>query len=203
MKTIYNSLLFFCISFLSFGKAKEKIEPLMISTEVKEISCYNAMDGEISISISGGKAPYIIAWDNGKSDLKLTGLRNGDYSVKVVDSKGNEAYFEYQLENPRPLIMNLETSKEIYIDDIGMKVKMDIFGGTPEEIEGVNWYDIQVLDLSALKDVDRKLIRVVDMNGCSIEKEVVLNIIEKKSPHENILNAIIENPIEISMMQPN
>ncbi len=50
--------------------------------------CNGGSDGTISITASGGTAPYTYAWDNMSTDEDLTGLAAGDYSGVVTDANG-------------------------------------------------------------------------------------------------------------------
>ena len=45
-------------------------------------------DGSISLSVSGGVAPYTYAWSNGASTQTASGLSLGPYSVTVTDAGG-------------------------------------------------------------------------------------------------------------------
>ena len=49
-------------------------------------------NGAIDVTITGGSAPYITAWDHGPSSEDLTGLAAGSYGVTVTDANGCSAY---------------------------------------------------------------------------------------------------------------
>lgn len=50
--------------------------------------CENDTNGSISLSASGGKAPYVFKWQDGSSNDNLSGLAAGTYSVTVSDNAG-------------------------------------------------------------------------------------------------------------------
>ncbi len=68
-------------------------------TDIKNITCYDGNDGEITIQARGGKAPYSYSVDNGANwesapDDTYTygGLRaNQAYRIKVKDSNACES----------------------------------------------------------------------------------------------------------------
>ncbi len=60
--------------------------PLGLSFTVKDASWYGGEDGEISLSISGGTAPYAALWNNEEEGTQLKGLVAGWYSVTVTDA---------------------------------------------------------------------------------------------------------------------
>jgi len=51
-------------------------------------ACFNACDGTITLTTSGGASIAIYAWSNGASTQNLTGLCGGTYSVTVTDVNG-------------------------------------------------------------------------------------------------------------------
>lgn len=46
-------------------------------------------DGAISLTITGGTAPYSISWSNGSTNQTITNLQYGDYTATVVDYYGD------------------------------------------------------------------------------------------------------------------
>jgi hypothetical protein len=203
MKTrIYLLATLFLFGALHTVTAKEKNPSLKIDYKVTAISCNGTNDGKIELEISGGHPPYIIAWDNCKSDLVLDGLRDGDYSVKVCDAKGNEILQSFELKNPAPLTINFNTTQETYIEDLDQRVNMSIKGGTPWEIEANLWYNIEVLEEEQVESNNtfRKLL-ITDSHGCQISKNVVLNFIHKTKKQDNILNIIVEDQTETASLR--
>ncbi len=73
-------------------------DPIQIDTDLYEnISCSGQADGTISLSVSGGTAPYTYAWSDGVDHgSEATGLDAGTYTVLVSDENNceNEATFE-------------------------------------------------------------------------------------------------------------
>lgn len=52
--------------------------------------CQGSADGEATVRIIGGKAPYTFLWDDPEqqSDSTATGLKAGEYTVTVTDAEG-------------------------------------------------------------------------------------------------------------------
>ena len=57
----------------------------------------DAPDGSLTIGISGGLAPYTIAWSNGQSDSSATGLVPDTYTVTVTGADGCSATAQFIL----------------------------------------------------------------------------------------------------------
>lgn len=52
------------------------------------VLCNGASTGSVSVSVSGGTAPYTYSWSNGSSASSATGLSAGIYTVTVTDASG-------------------------------------------------------------------------------------------------------------------
>jgi|GEM_PF-426534 len=73
---------------------------------VNGISCNGAGDGEATVALTGGCAPYTYAWDanaNGQTTATATGLDGGTYAVTVTDANGCTATASVNLVEPAPL----------------------------------------------------------------------------------------------------
>lgn len=71
-------------SFMLFDSIQ--IPPISSSYDAQNLSCNNACNGEINVSIVGGNPPYYITWNDGSSDTAKTNLCAGTYSVCLTDS---------------------------------------------------------------------------------------------------------------------
>lgn len=59
---------------------------LVVTPSQTNAECSGLITGSASFSVSGGTAPYTYLWSNGSTASKITGLRAGDYSCKVMDA---------------------------------------------------------------------------------------------------------------------
>ncbi|MDX2361801.1 MAG: gliding motility-associated C-terminal domain-containing protein [Crocinitomicaceae bacterium] len=73
--------------------------PSIDNVVVSEPTCAGACDGTITLTVSGGTAPYSYQWYDdlsnpiGPDNIVITGLCAGDYSVEVTDAAGLIVYF--------------------------------------------------------------------------------------------------------------
>jgi len=56
-------------------------------------SCADSTNGAVSVSVSGGVAPYVYQWSNGATAQNLTNLAAGNISLLVTDNLGCTASF--------------------------------------------------------------------------------------------------------------
>jgi len=70
--------------FINPGKVKVTV------VAIDSVNCFNGSDGSITASTSGGFAPVIVAWNDPakQNTIKATGLKAGNYKVKVSDKYG-------------------------------------------------------------------------------------------------------------------
>lgn len=69
--------------------------------------CYKASNGTITLSVTGGRAPYTYQWSNGATTMNLQNLIAGNYTVVVTDKDGCSYSESFILEDPKQLTVDL------------------------------------------------------------------------------------------------
>lgn len=69
-------------------------EKLSVTYSVKNTSSPASSDGTINLNIDGGKEPYNVLWSDGISTADRTNVATGDFTVRITDANGCEAYLE-------------------------------------------------------------------------------------------------------------
>jgi gliding motility-associated-like protein len=72
---------------------------LILDATPTNASCPDTEDGEISLEISGGTAPYSVIWSDGITTQNRTGLLPGTYSVVVTDANGCAEELDVEVDN--------------------------------------------------------------------------------------------------------
>lgn len=68
------------------------------------ITCAESCDGELTVTASGGTAPYTFEWlHNGATSNTLTGLCAGDYYVQITDATGCITTVQVEMLDPNPI----------------------------------------------------------------------------------------------------
>ena len=70
-------------------------------------TCYDANNGSMAVKVSGGVAPYTYLWSTGQTELSLSNLMEGTYTLQVMDAIGCTSSTEIILEAPFPTEVNL------------------------------------------------------------------------------------------------
>ncbi len=77
----------------------------------KNVKCFGQKDGQASISIKGGIAPYTYLWNDTKksTDTLITNLKPGVYKVSVTDKNGCIKIDSVTITQPDSLVLTLKT----------------------------------------------------------------------------------------------
>ncbi|UUW08472.1 T9SS type A sorting domain-containing protein [Flavobacterium plurextorum] len=86
---------------------------LKVTSTQKNVTCYNGDNGEASVTISGGIAPYSYKWSNSdNTNQTAQNLVKGDYVCTITDSNNcsvNQNFTITQPSNPIGLITSIPT----------------------------------------------------------------------------------------------
>jgi len=146
----------------------------MTIDQVSDASCNGEMDGSISITISGGEAPYTYDWSNGETTDDISDLGAGTYSAMVMDANG--CTFEtgdITITEPDALSLALDASgDETCTGDGNGYLLVSVTGGTAPY--SYDWSTGQTTeDLGDLMGGTYDL-TVTDANGCEIEAQYTI-----------------------------
>jgi gliding motility-associated-like protein len=85
---------------------------LSISVSViNGVTCHGDSDGSVTLEVTGGTAPYEIAWNPSiASGLTANNLAAGNYSVTVTDDNGCTDVVSFQISSPSPLVVSVTGS---------------------------------------------------------------------------------------------
>lgn len=115
------------------------------STVQQNITCHNAADGSITLSIAGGTPGYIYSWTKDtmpfSDQQNLTNLAPGLYVVSVTDTNNcTPITMEFNITQPDPLVAALisQTNVECYGESTGA-ILVSVTGGTPIELTPGNF----------------------------------------------------------------
>lgn len=110
----------------------EQPQPLSVTYQATNPSCYNSTDGQITVNTTGGVSPYTYLWTNGENTSTISSLSEGYYGVTITDA--NNCTFvqqPIQLTNPPQLVVsNSATDPVCYNGNDGMIIAT-ASGGTP------------------------------------------------------------------------
>ncbi len=104
----------------------------IVLDQLSDVSCSGLRDAFIRVNGNGGVPPYQYTWDNGQTTSLLAGIGAGNYSVTITDFNGCTAMASYTIEEPVPLIAQVEeVIAPDCIGDINGRISISTSGGTP------------------------------------------------------------------------
>ncbi len=106
--------------------------PIDISGTVTPASCFDACDGMVELSVSGGTAPYTYVWDDpvNQTTSTATNLCAGDYNVTVTDSNDCTSTASFTVTEPEELMASAETTDASCHEVCDGTVSITASGGT-------------------------------------------------------------------------
>lgn len=136
---------------------------------IHHVSCFGQNNGALTIDITGGVAPYQIAWNNGADKPALNNLPAGNYSATATDANGCTKTFAAAINQPDPLLLDsIFGTNPTCVGAADGRIEAIATGGTPPYFfnwstgltgEGLNILENQTTGAFSLT--------VTDSNGCS------------------------------------
>lgn len=144
--------------------------PLGVTFDVKKASCFDLPDGEIVAHVTGGTPDYRYSWSNssfvlGDTTANPVNLYRDDYTLQVTDANGCTLRDRVRVEEPNPLVINLEAEDATCFSKPDGIIDLSVSGGTTPY--SVLWStDDRSEDLLGLPAGQYQVV-VVDALGCS------------------------------------
>ncbi|MDJ1470971.1 T9SS type A sorting domain-containing protein [Xanthocytophaga flava] len=152
--------------------------PIVANVYTENIRCKSGQDGLISLSVSGGVAPYSYQWSGMSSNSEtVSGLSAGTYSVKIVDAVGCSINLSATLSEPVASVsLSTKTTPVCYGQTTGLIV-IKASGGTPPYLYSVdNGLSYQSDPSFSTVGVGTYPLVVQDSQGCSVSGTAVVGL---------------------------
>jgi len=184
----------------SLEKVMEKLDEFKILVLLDEaIDCHGNNTGSLMLEVSGGKEPIEFKWNppyvKGTNPNKL---KEGEYTVTVVDALGNKDVRSINIESPNPLAMEiLEKKKLKSLEKKDGKCTIAVSGGT--EPYDIKWDNGETGKTAKNLNFGMHTIEIVDAQGCKmteyveIEKELFI-------PELNIKTLKVGQTVQINKL---
>ncbi len=168
----------------------------MISEQI-DVSCYGGSDGSVTVSVSGGTAPYSYSLSGGTPQASPTfsGLAAGEYGILVTDAIGCTFNVSFDVDEPQLLILSLTSISHASCNGSNDAEIIVLASG------GTTPYSYEVIDGPNNPDVNGNIItgmiagfytiQATDANECSATLDVEITEPEMLE----ILSANITHPI--------
>jgi len=165
-------------------------EDLVIDIETTDLNCFNSNDGSITVTPSGGVAPYSYTWSDFGNGNVRNGLSAGSYTVTITDSNGCEEVREIEIENAELFDVDPTVTPVSCFGANDGSIEMNFEGGvapisftwSDDSTAGQNRYNLSPGLYSVL---------IKDASGCEIQRD--FTIIE---PQEISITGVLTDAID-------
>jgi len=176
--------------------------PPTLSATHTNVTCFGANNGSIDLTITGGVAPYSIAWSNGATTEDLSGLAPGSYKAVVTESGGCKDSITITITQPAAALASTLTSvNATCFGSTNGSVNLTVTGGTsPYSYTWSNSASSE--DLSGLP-AGTYSVTITDANLCTTTNSVVITepaaiTITTNSVTNPLCNGALTGAIDIS-----
>lgn len=105
-------------------------EQIDIDVTVTQMVCYGDNDGSIVINaISGGVAPYTIAWSNLGTGNSQTNLSGGIYTITITDAENCERQFPVVIDEPPVFLIDPVVTQMSCAGENDASIMLNFLGG--------------------------------------------------------------------------
>ena len=144
----------------------ESASALGVTGTVTDENCFGDSQGAISLTVTGGTAPYSYSWNHGPSGQDVTGLSRGTYQVTVTDANGCSVVESFVVSGPDALQLSAIATQVDCNGAANGELDVTVLGGTaPYSYSWSNGSTSE--DLTGLSPNNYNL-TVTDANGCTV-----------------------------------
>jgi outer membrane protein OmpA-like peptidoglycan-associated protein len=150
----------------SISATIEQPAKLIIKADpIANIKCSGAETGMVSISATGGLAPYRYLWNNGATTAKLMNVPAGEYIANVYDANGCRDFYSAIVTEPAKLLSTIDAIADVRCNgDSSGSVHVTVRDGVaPYNFKWSNGATKE--DITGLTAGDYKL-TITEGNGC-------------------------------------
>lgn len=132
------------------------------------VSCYDAADGSISVSLMGGTGPFTYLWNSGATGSTISNLSAGMYTVTITDSSGCNTSATYTVSEPNALTLDMTALQASCNTCTDGSATVFVSGGITPYIYSWNTNPVQTTSTATgLKNGNWYTVYVTDNNSCT------------------------------------
>lgn len=147
--------------------------PMVHTDTLNNVNCFGDSTGQISITTTGGLAPYTYKWSNGADSSFVDSLKAGMYYVAIKDSStcNDTLYFEIQQSPKLNVVINSTNVTGPGLSDGTAAVSPS--GGTPKY--NILWSTNDSTNYIKNLGIGNYSVTVTDSLSCKVSQTVVIN----------------------------
>lgn len=159
------------------------------------ITCKGAADGQATVNLSGGTAPFNYDWSNGATTATIENLTAGTYSVIVLDDNNCPVEHQVTISEPEEFITQVESISPAECDNgENGEATVSATGGTGTI--SYEWSNGQTGPTASNLAPNSYQVSITDENNCSETLEIIIEAEDLEIPTvitQNITLGLDEN----------
>lgn len=162
--------------------------PLTNTKDSTTALCAGVCDGAVSVSVSGGNAPYTYDWDNGDNTASLTNTCPGTYTVTITDAANTTMSESATVDATTTISVSTSTVDEACGQEDGKAIAT---GGSGNAPYSYSWDDANTQTNDTASDLSAGVysVTVTDAQGCVAEATVTVSNLGGLSATTNAIDA--------------
>ncbi len=143
------------------------------SSALANVSCNGGTNGAVTVTGSGGTAPYIYAWSNGRTTATNTGLAAGTYTVTVTDNNSCVTTRSITITQPSALTVTTGTTTNVAcFGSNNGSTSVNATGGT--SAYSFNWSNGRTTATNTGLAAGTYTVTVTDANACITTRTITI-----------------------------
>ena len=141
---------------------------------LSNVACFGGNDGQASVTIISGSAPFNITWSNAQNGLQANNLSAGTYTVQIVDSVGCVNNHQVVVTSPDQLDFETVLIHPTCNQNNGSIEITQVSGGAEPYSYSINGSSNSATSIFTELADTTYTIRITDNSGCNLSQQVVL-----------------------------
>jgi gliding motility-associated-like protein len=133
--------------------------------------CHGTSTGTAGVTVSGGKAPYTYAWNNGQTSSNISNLLAGTYSVVVKDALGCTGTASVVVGEAASITVNMQATDAVCNNGFGNISTTVVGGATPYTYL---WTPGATNTAGISATAGTYTVTVTDANGCKATNSAII-----------------------------
>ena len=184
---VFATDVFSCIDTIGFTITEP--DTMTFVETITAVNCFGESNGSLSVSVTGGTAPYTYAWSTGTSTSNtINNLSAGNYTVTVTDANNCTKTATYTITQPTDITLQTSTTDVLCFGGNTGTATVTASGSVGNYNYTWNTIPTQVSDTAFNLSIGNYQVIVSDGNGCLDSATVTIN-------EPNVLTATI-NPTD-------
>jgi Secretion system C-terminal sorting domain/SprB repeat/HYR domain len=171
---------------VTIGSFSCALQPTVINTQV---SCFNGNNGQSTVTLGGGVAPFSYVWSNGQTTATAQNLAAGQYSVAISDATGCAISEAVIITQPTELAVSAAQTNVQCPSETTGEIVLSVAGGSSNYTflwsNGATTSTVSNLTAGIYSAI------VTDGNGCTASKSATILSNDTQMPQLSIKNIIV------------